>query len=152
MGRNRNFCRGAIALALLSLLGLPITGAGAMEHPVPFEQVTTRDFFGGDQEIQSGWASHFGAVTLTFTGTFFDPTTLAFAGTVTYVTASGDLANGTFAGRFTGATSGLYGEGSIAFSGGTGRFQDLTGNVTFKTYADATTGVVTTIAEGTISY
>src|SRR5438445_5004715 len=103
MGRNRNLGRGAMALAMLAVLGLPITGARAKEHPVPFKQVTTRDslMITGTQgalltfqEIQSGEGSHFGRVTWTAVGTV-DPHTGAFSGSLTDVTANGDLVSGT---------------------------------------------------------
>jgi hypothetical protein len=158
MGRNRNFRTLVIALGMFALLGLPVTGVRAKEHPVPFKQVTTRDslMITGMQgalltfqEIQAGEGSHFGRVTWTAIGTV-DPHTGAFSGTLTEVTANGDRVYGTFTGGFTGATSGLTGEGTIAFAGGTGRFQDLTGNATFHTYTDASG--VTTVVEGRISY
>jgi hypothetical protein len=159
MGRNRRFWGVVIAWGMLALLGLPVTGARAAPPSVPLQNTTRLSFtitgvkgsVATFHELHAGEATDFGRFILLDDGTV-DTSSGAFSGNFTQITANSDLVYGTFVGGFTGAQSGLYSTGSLAFTGGTGRFQALMGSATFQGHRDPGTGVVTLAVEATISY
>ena len=58
-----------------------------------------------------------------------NPTTGSIAGTVVFVAANGDQLSGVLAGQFTSATTVA---GTYTFTGGTGRFENATGEADFS--------------------
>jgi hypothetical protein len=72
----------------------------------------------------------------------------SFSGTVVFTAANGDELWATFGGAFTSATTA---EGTYTFTGGTGRFEDATGEATFEAFT--TDGVHVEVSfEGTVRY
>jgi len=151
MGRNRNRWRGLIALGMLALLGLQVTAASADPTSVPFKEDATGVSFtptgpNSGVETDAGQATHFGTVFVTFDVTFDSSTT--FHGTATDLTANGDLVYESRTGMFTSPTTVVQ---YITYTGGTGRFQDLTGSAIMHA-SISPAGVLTQEVTGTISY
>jgi hypothetical protein len=158
MGRNRNGWRVVIAVGLVALLGLPIAGASASPTSVPFMEDATGVSFTvtsvngplvSGVETDVGQATHFGTVFVTFNVVLDFSTPLAtFSGTATELTANGDLVYESRTGMFTSANTVVQ---YITYTGGTGRFQDLTGSAIMHA-SISPTGVLTQEITGTISY
>jgi hypothetical protein len=135
MFKTGNYRTAHVVMALTAILGfaLPV----AAEEPVPFqggadEVVTGAEPIGAGlvrlTVAVTGEATHLGL----FTGTetvVLDLTDGTFAGTRVFVAANGDRLYADVEGGFTSATTA---EGTLTFTGGTGRFQDATGEADFE--------------------
>jgi hypothetical protein len=132
---NRFFLRAAPALVALGVLGFPLPAAA--DEPLPFrgaaDEVVTDVTPLGPGLLQltvavTGEATYLGR----FTGTevvVFDLADGTFSGTRVFVAANGDRLDADVEGAFTSATTA---EGSLTFTGGTGRFQNASGKADFE--------------------
>jgi hypothetical protein len=76
----------------------------------------------------SGEATHLGRFSRS-EEILLNPTTGAFTGSITFIAADGSELYCTFTGAFTGAATA---EGTYTFTGGTGRFEDASGEASFS--------------------
>jgi hypothetical protein len=151
---NRFFLRTAPALVALIFPGLAL--AAAADEPLPFRgvahEVVTDSAPLGPGLLQltvttTGQATHLGK----FTGTevvVFNPTAGTLMGARVFIAANGDRLYATVEGAFTSATTA---EGTLTFTGGTGRFRDASGEVAFKAVSPDGLHLALTF-EGTIEY
>lgn len=124
-----------VVMALTAILGLALPVSAA--EPLPFqgraaETVTSAVPIGGGlvrlTVAVTGEATYLGR----FTGTetvVLDLADGTFSGTRFFVAANGDRLYADVEGGFTSATTA---EGTLTFTGGTGRFQDATGEADFE--------------------
>jgi hypothetical protein len=147
--RTANF-----VMALLAILGL--APCVAADEPLPFrgsaaEMVTSAEPIGdglvGLTIVATGESTYLGR----FTGietVVLDLTTGTFMGTRVFVAADGDRLYADVEGGFTSATTA---EGTLTFTGGTGRFGDATGEVDFEAVSPDGVHLALTF-EGTIDF
>lgn len=94
-----------------------------------------------------GTATHLGAFTRT-EYVFFNADGVSFQGNMIFEAANGDLLYLDFSGAFETPTDAF---GTYTFSGGTGRFEDASGEADFHAYTDDLINATVTF-EGTINY
>ena len=83
----------------------------------------------------SGFATQLGKYTRV-ESIVLDPTTFSFTGTVVFIGANGDVLNADILGQFTSQTTAV---GTYEFTGGTGRFENVSGTADFEvSLTDAT--------------
>ena len=123
-----------LAMASLTVLGLGLTASAA--HPVPFKGRAAVEVTGvvTTPPIQqltgsaTGEATHLGQFTRSET-IVLDLTNFSFTGTVEFTAANGDLLKADVAGQFISPTTAV---GTYEFTGGTGRFQNASGQAAFE--------------------
>jgi hypothetical protein len=151
---NRGFSHGPIALVALSILGLALPAAA--DEPLPFTcraDETITDITPVGPGLIAITASVTGEATYLgrFTGTetvVLNLTDGAFVGTRVFIAANGDRLYADVKGAFTSATTA---EGTFTFTGGTGRFQDASGEADFAVVTSD--GIdLALMCEGTIDY
>jgi hypothetical protein len=127
------FRKAAVALTMFAVLVLvPIVSAGT-ELPFSGRGEGTVTLFepGTDgivlAAVAQGNATHLGLFSRT-ESFLLDPFTRMFSGTVCFVAADGDQLVASMAGRFISATTAT---GTYTFIGGTGRFENATGQADF---------------------
>jgi len=139
MNRCLTLHSATLALVTLGLLADSLPAFAA--HPVPFKGQAALTLTGavpiGDNleltAIASGEATHLGQFTRTET-VLVDPFGV-FEGTLTFTAANGDELYVDVAGAFTSPDLSTA-EGSYAFAGGTGRFEDASGSALFSAVAN----------------
>ena len=98
----------------------------------------------------SGNASHLGRFTFMLEGQVSSDLLSAF-GTVQFIAANGDKIFGEFIGEATLIELPIISiEENVTITGGTGRFADLTGNLTLTRFVDVTTGFTSGSFQGEI--
>jgi hypothetical protein len=135
MLKTRSYRTAHVVMALTAIPGLALPASA--DEPLPFraradEMITSAEPIGEGlvrvTVAATGQATHLGR----FTGTetlVLDLTAGTFAGTRVLVAANGDRLCADVEGGFTSATTA---EGTLTFTGGTGRFQDATGETDFE--------------------
>jgi hypothetical protein len=131
----------AVAMASLMVLGRGLNATAA--HPVPFQGRAEASITGvvdtppATRKLTAsatGQATHLGRFTRTET-LVINLATGTFTGTLAFTAANGDLLKADVAGHFTSPT-GDSAEGTYVFTGGTGRFQNASGQAVFEATAD----------------
>jgi hypothetical protein len=154
MNLMSSFRRLALAAALLTVLGIGLTATAA--QPVPFQGRADVSITSVVDTLPirvltasaTGEATHLGRFTRTETLTI-NLLTGTFTGSLTFTAANGDQLKADIAGHFTSPT-GDSAEGTYAFTGGTGRFQNAQGNAAFVAASNGMSFDVT--FSGTIQY
>jgi len=150
-----SFRQVAFAVAALTVVGLGLRTSAA--PPVPFQGranlvITSVEdvppFTRTLTASATGQATHLGRFTRTET-VVANLATGTFTGSQVFIAANGDQLNADIAGQFTSPT-GDSAEGTYAFTGGTGRFQNATGQAAFQVTPDGPGFDVT--FKGTIQY
>jgi hypothetical protein len=155
MNRLLSFRQLAFVVTALTILRFCPTASAA--PPVPFRGSADLMVTGAEElppagrrltAFATGQATHLGRFTRTET-VIVDLSTGTFTGTLEFVAANGDRLNADLDGHFTSPT-GESAEGTYVFTGGTGRFQNASGEAAFEITADGMTFDVS--FSGTIQY
>ncbi len=155
MNRVLSFRQLTCSATALTLLGICLSASAAPS--VPFkgraDLVITgaEDLPPASRQITAsaeGQATHLGRFTRTET-LIVNLSDGTFTGTLVFTAANGDQLNADVEGHFTSPT-GESAEGTYAFTGGTGRFQNASGEATFEVTPDGTNFDVT--FKGAIQY
>ena len=154
---QRSYNTRILMLALCLLLGaLP---AAVAARPFGLSGSGNLTFTGGNPPTgatltASGTATHLGRWTsdgvLSFTPHPTDPTLILASGTQTFIAANGDELDVTFINAVLDTTTGIA-NGVFIFVGGTGRFEDASGNAPFVVMQDPS-GPFEVTATGSIDY
>jgi hypothetical protein len=154
MFRTGSYRTASFVMALAAILGL--AAPVAADEPLPFrasaaEMVTSAEPIGpglvGLTVAATGEGTYLGR----FTGietVVLDLATGTFTGTRVFVAADGDRLYANVEGGFTSATTA---EGTLTFTGGTGRFADATGEADFEAVTPDGIHLALTF-EGTIDF
>jgi hypothetical protein len=143
-----------LVMALTAVLGLALPVSA--DEPLPFrgsadEMVTSAEPVGDGlvrlTVVTTGEATYLGRYTGIET-VVLDLTDGTFAGTRVFVAANGDQLYADVEGGFTSATTA---EGTLTFTGGTGRFRDATGEADFEAVTPDGIDIALTF-EGTIEF
>jgi hypothetical protein len=141
MNRLLSFRQLAFSATALTILGLCLAASAA--PPVPFRGRADLVITGAEElppasrlltAAATGQATHLGRFTRTET-LLVDQSNGTFTGTLVFTAANGDQLNADVEGHFTSPT-GESAEGTYLFTGGTGRFQNASGQAAFEVTPD----------------